>query len=359
MNKRSGFTLVEAMLVLIMMSLVMSAIYLMILYFRDVSGTEQARVRQTQESRYLLSTVSTELKNAGSVMTLVNTAGFLATPPYFNGLFPLNNTTFSDGVIVASGDPNAVSKLVSEADMSSATSLSLNNTFADPVWKKDDRGIMIGPDGYYVFSVASTPATGSTTLAIRPEAVYYSGLLNTTNYADAAPAAGAGNTLTYPVNSPVMRLGEFSIYLVQERTDAAKGRKVRELVRISDCFGKPAVLTDTSAGIVKGVIAENVWDMQLSYTTFPNFPNVSPTVNYFSSGGSSVLADLLDALRLKTLKEIAVSVVVLTDDFPGGGTISYPLPQLADRQAGTLPTGKFNYRTLSFLVQPRNFNIII
>jgi hypothetical protein len=35
------------------------------------------------------------------------------------------------------------------------------------------------------------------------------------------------------------------------------------------------------------------------------------------------------------------------------------LPLLADRPAENLPTGKFNYRTFSFLVQPRNFNIKI
>ena len=37
-------------------------------------------------------------------MTLVNTGGFLTVPPYFNGIYPLNNTDFSDGVILASGD---------------------------------------------------------------------------------------------------------------------------------------------------------------------------------------------------------------------------------------------------------------
>ena len=121
MDKRKGFSLVEAMVVLVLMLIIMSAVYMMIMYYRDVSGTEQARVRQTQESRFLLSVFSSELKNAGAVMTLVNTGGFLTMPPYFNGIYPLNNTDVPDGVIVASGDPNAVSKLVAGRPRRSTT----------------------------------------------------------------------------------------------------------------------------------------------------------------------------------------------------------------------------------------------
>ncbi len=351
MKNRKGFTLVESMVVMIIMALVMSAIYMMIMYYRDVAGTEQARVRQTQESRYLLSVFSSELKNAGAVMTLVNTGGFLAVPPNFNGIHPLNNDDFADGVIVASGDPNAVSKLVSEADMTSPTSLIVNNTVADPAWAPGDKGILIGPDGYFVFVVT---AVGGNSLDVRGESVYHSGLLDTTNYKDLSTA---GNTLTYPVNSPVMRLGDFSIYLVQERDDAAKGRKVRDLVRVSDCFGKAAVLTDPDVNIIKGAIAENVWDLQLTYTAYPGFPDVSAREDYYTYGGSSDLDALLNALRVKTLKEMTVHVVALTDDYPGRGQVTHQLPQLADRGPEALPAGKYNYRTFSFLVQPRNYNV--
>ena len=59
------------------------------------------------------------------------------------------------------------------------------------------------------------------------------------------------------------------------------------------------------------------------------------------------------------MKEVTVNVVALTDDYPGKGTITYPLPLLADRAATSLPAGKFNYKTYSFLIQPRNFNIKI
>ena len=281
MNRRKGFSLVEALVVMVLMILIMSAIYMMIMYYRDVSGTEQARVRQTQESRYLLSVFSSELKNAGAVMTLVNTGGFLTVPPYFNGIYPLNNTDFSDGVILASGDPNAVSKLTSAVDPSNDLVLQVNNTVADPAWAVGDQGMLIGPAGFYVFSVESVTAS-SITMEGTP--VYYSGLLNTTHYDD--PETVMGNALEYPVNAPVMRLGDFSIYLVQERYDAAKMRQVRDMVRVSDCAGFGDVLTNPNPAIVKGVIAENIWDMQLVYTSYPNFPDVATKDDFFTAGAS-------------------------------------------------------------------------
>jgi len=361
MHRRKGFSLVEGMVVMVLMVLIMSAIYLMIMYYRDVSGTEQARVRQTQESRYMLSVFSSELKNAGAVMTLTNSGGFLSVPPYFNGIYPLNNTDFPDGVILASGDPNAVSKLNFEANLSiTPVVLQLNNTIATPDWAPGDQGILIGPDGFYVFSVA-VGGVGATSLTLEDTPVYYSGLLNTTNYVDPPGPAGAGNIVIYPVNSPVMRLGDFSIYLVNEHNDPVKGRWVRDLVRVSDCVGVADVLK--SAVPIKGVIAENIWDLQLVYTAYPNFPDVTVKDNYFTSGAAGTLDDLRIALSLKTFKEVTVNVVALTDDYPGKGSITYTLPQLADHlpsgDTHPLASGKFNYKTYSFLIPPRNYNIRI
>ena len=363
MKRSKGFTLVESMVAMMLMVMIMISVYMMILYYRDVSGTEQARVRQTQESRFLLSVFSSEMKNAGAVMTLTNSGGFLAVPPYFNGIYPLNNTGFSDGVVIASGDPNAVSKLMTATVPSSTTTLMLNNTNADPAWDVNDVGILIGPDGFYVFRVTTKPDVGATQLEIdNVKPVYYSGLLDTiTDYGGFTyidPSSPKGDGVTYPANAPVMRLGEFSIYLVQERYDDAKGRRVRELVRVTDCKGEPDVLNAASTAS-KGVIAENVWDLQLVYTAYPNFPDVVTREDYFTDGGLSNLDDLLTALSAKTVKEVTVNVVALTDDYPGKGMITLPLPLLADRSATSLPAGKFNYKTFTFLVQPRNFNIKI
>lgn len=359
MRNRKGFSLVEGMVVMVLMVLIMSAIYMMIMYYKDVSGTEQARIRQTQESRYMLSVFSSELKNAGAVMTLANTGSFLATPPFFNGIYPLNNTNYPDGVILASADPNAVSKLTAEADPSTSPfELQVSSVVGNPGWSEGDQGILIGPDGFYVFRVA-TGGVSATSLTLTDAPIYYSGLLNTTHYIDTEPAAGAGNEVIYPVNSPVMRLADFGIYLIEERFDDAKGRNVRDLVRVSDCAGQANVLTSTNPNIVKGVIAENIWDLQLAYTAYPNFPNVAPKNDFFTSGGSSVLADLLNDIRSKAFKEVTVSVVALTDDYPGKGVVSYSLPQLADHapSASNNLTGKFTYKTYSFMIQPRNYNI--
>jgi prepilin-type N-terminal cleavage/methylation domain-containing protein len=352
MKQRQGFTLVESMVAMMLMVMIMISVYMMILYYRDVSGTEQARVRQTQESRFLLSVFSSEMKNAGAVMTLTNTGGFLAIPPYFNGIYPLNNTGFPDGVVIASGDPNAVSKLVSSVTPSSGTRM-LNNTIATPAWAIGDQGIVIGPDGFYVFAVKTVSATS---IEMESTPIYYSGLLNTAHYDD--PETVMGNAVTYPANAPVMRLGEFSIYLVQERYDDAKKRNVRELVRVTDCNGDGDVLNAASTAS-KGVIAENVWDLQLVYTAYPNFPDIVTREDYFTDGGLSNLDDLLTALSAKTVKEVTANVVALTDDYPGKGMITYALPLLADRGATALPAGKFNYKTFTILIQPRNFNIKI
>lgn len=365
MHGRKGFSLVEGMVVLVLMALIMSSVYLMIMYFRDVSGTEQARVRQSQESRYLLSVFSSELKNSGSVLTLVNTGGFLSAIPNFNGIYPLNNTGFPDGIILSDADPMAVTKLTAEFNPSTGgVNLPVEKTVATPAWDVNDQGIIAGPDGFYVFSVAAKPADGATVITMRNTAVYYSGLLDTdsSRYKDAS--ALQGNNVAYPANAPVIRVADFSIYLVHEHDDAAKGRNVRDLVRVSDCKGVPDVLNFTSSDPdklpLKGVIAENVWDLQLTYTVYPDFAG-DPTnkVTYFN-GGSGTLADLLTAIRAKTLKEITVSVVALTDDYPGQGEITYQLPAIADHPANSsLPAGKFNYKIYSFLIEPRNFNIRI
>ena len=362
MGNRKGFSLVEAMVVMVIMLLVMSSVFMMILYYRDVSGTEQARVRQTQESRFLMSVFSSELKNAGAVMTMTSSGGFLDVPPYFNGIYPMNNTNFADGVVLASADPNAVSKLTVEDNPTDDLTLYVNNTFATPAWAAGDHGIVIGPAGIYVFEVEST---GANTIVMTNTPVYYSGLLDTTTstgsftYVD--PETVPGNDMDYPINAPVMRLSDFSIYLVNQRFDQEKGRDVRDLVRVSDCHGIADVLgnNDPVNGPVKGVIAENIWDLQLVYTTYPNFPDVSVKNDFYTSGSSGTTADLLEALRIKTLKEMTVNVVALTDDYPGKGSVTYSLPLLADRPAGTMPAGKFSYRTFSFQVEPRNFNIKI
>ena len=73
MERRKGFTLVETLAYTFIMSLVLAGIYTMIVYYRNVSGTEQSRLRAQQESRFLLTQLANELKDAGSILTLSHT----------------------------------------------------------------------------------------------------------------------------------------------------------------------------------------------------------------------------------------------------------------------------------------------
>ena len=132
--------------------MIMSAIYLMIMYYRDVSGTEQARVRQTQESRFLLSVFSSEIKNAGAVMTLVNTGGFLSVPPVFQRHLPAEQHRLSRRR--DRGQRRSQRRQQAGHRRRHAVRrhrCMLNNTIATPAWAIGDQGILIGPDGFYVF----------------------------------------------------------------------------------------------------------------------------------------------------------------------------------------------------------------
>ena len=353
MSKQKGFTLVEALIVTTMMLVTMGVIYSMILYFRDVTGTEQARVRQVQESRFLLSSFSNSMKNAGAVLTMTHSGSFLGAETYFNGIFPLNNNAFPDGVILASGDPGAATRLMSAVVPRDDATLQVENITATPAWAAGDLGIIISSDGYYVFRVASV---GTNIVMDASSAVYYSGLLSTTNYDD--PSATAGNAIEYPVNAPVVRLDDFGIFLVREFYDFDAGRMRRQLLRVSDCRGDADVLA-TSSPAEKSLIADNIWDMQFVYSSYPNFPDVSGKIDYFKKGSAAVLIDLLADMRSRTFKEVALTVVALTDDYPGKGSAEYTIPIIGDEDSYVIPPGKFNYRIHSLLIQPMNFGISI
>jgi len=352
MRRQNGFTLVEAMIVTTMMLITMGVIYSMIIYFRDVSGTEQARVRQVQESRFLLSSFSSDLKNAGAVLTMTHSGAFLGAAPFFNGIFPLNNTGFPDGMILASGDPGGVTKLVAEVNPSDSNVLDVDSIAANPAWAAGDIGVLLSTEGYYVFRVSAV----GTTISMASTPLYYSGFLNTANYAD--PTATKGNNIEYPVNAPVVRLDKFGIYLISEAYDFAAGHMRRQLIRVGDCNGDADVLGAGSAA-EKSLIADNIWDMQFVYTSYPNFPNVSGKIDYFKKGSAATLTDLLDDMRTRAFKEVTLTVVALTDDYPGKGKVTYTIPEIGDENSYTIPSGKFNFRIQSQLIEPKNFSITI
>ena len=155
-----------------------------------------------------------------------------------------------------------------------------------------------------------------------------------------------GNAVTYPVNSPVMRLGEFSIYLINQRHDDAKGRNVRELVRVTDCNGDERRAQRRQPGFKRGDRRERLGHAAGLYR-LPEFPRLSTTrVGLLHRRRQLRLDDLLTALRVKTLKEVTVNVVALTDDYPGKGIDHLPAAAAGrPRRRLRCPPGKFNYKT--------------
>lgn len=162
------------------------------------------------------------------------------------------------------------------------------------------------------------------------------------NYLDASDAAsGKGK---YPLGSPVIRLSSFGIYLIN---------KDKELVRITDAQGVSDLLNDDS--IEKTPIAENILDMQIYYSSYPNFPEVTGKVEYFKSGGGTSLVALLADIQNLRLKEVNISFISLTENYDTRGTKSYTIPALGDRSSYSTGQVKYNYKVFSIQSELRNF----
>ena len=54
-NTRRGFSLLEMVVVMALLSVIMSGLYFMIIYFGNVSNTEHSRVRLQLEASFILS----------------------------------------------------------------------------------------------------------------------------------------------------------------------------------------------------------------------------------------------------------------------------------------------------------------
>jgi type II secretory pathway pseudopilin PulG len=392
-HKRSqgGFSLIETLVTMTMFFFILYGVYAMIAHYGDVTRTEHSRIRMQQESRYLMASFTGEIKEAGAVLTLADTPSFLKEKPYFNGIFPLNQTTFPDGIIIATGDPEATTRLAQPFN-GGASVMTVKNAEVpgyDPglplyqnnvlPWLKGDKGIVIGKDGYLVFSVESVSTTvGEQTpdfITVRNTAVYYSGLLDTSGhpsgtvrYTDSAPVPG--NAVTYPKGAPVVRLTNFSIFLFNEVITPGKDRNTRQLIRVTDTNGVSDVLAVKASKDIS-IVSENIWDMQISYIAFEKDAfktadrNTAPDPNhhYFAGGmTSSDLVNLLDDIRTKKLKQLDMTIVSITEELPGKGQKikeERKIPAIGDQSAYYLPAGKFSYRLMTVSLDPRNYNIIL
>ena len=366
MNSKRGFSLLELLTSMAIFLFIIIPVMDLVLRYGDFNQMENARFRLQQESRYILTRMAKELKSAGSVLALSNTAAYLEANPVFNGIYPLNRNEGPDGLILAVGDPHTGTVLAQPFNTGgSVLFLDKFDVFdldgdGDPAaWAADDIGILVSAQGYIVFKVTEVDEPNKS-LTIRASRVYYSGLLNTGGGAYVDPEAD-GNAENYDLKSMVVRLTSFSIYLFDTIFDANQNRDVQQLIRVTDTNGNGGVL-ESLASVEAHVVSENVWDMQISYVAYPGYPADMATRNAYFAGGSSstTLADLLTDIRTRVLKEVEVSFVVMSDEYRGTrGQRSLRVPAIGDRPAYTLPLGKYSYKIYNYWIKPRNFNLVL
>jgi hypothetical protein len=389
-RSQSGFSLIETLVTMTMFFFILYGVYAMISHYGAVTQTEHSRIRMQQESRYLMASFASEIKEAGAVLTMAGTPVFsLKGEPYFNGIYPLNQTAFPDGIIVATGDPEATTKLYAQFN-GGASSMTVNDAEVagyDPgiplyensvlPWMKGDKGIVVSKEGYLVFyveSASATPGKGTPDyITIRETPVYYSGLLDTggnptgtARYTDSAPTPG--NAVLYPAGSPVIRLTNFSIFLFREVITPGRDRNTRQLIRVNDAKGISDVLAAKKNADIT-IVSENIWDMQISYIAYEDKVfltadrNTTPDPNhhYFAGGmTSSSLVNLLEDIRTRRLKQLDMTIVSITEELPGKGEKiegERKIPAIGDQTAYYLPAGKYSYRLMTVSLDPRNYNI--
>jgi len=361
MRRDSGFSLVELMVVMALSLVILGGVYMLMMQFGQSAQTENARISLQQEARYILSSFSSELKNAGAILSIADSGSFLSAPAHFTGVTPLNNANYPDGIIMASGDPIAVTHLTQAFTPTGGLTLSVDDTTVDSTvaadaWKGGDIGMVLGTDGYYVFRVSETTPPTTSTITVRGTSVYHSGLLNMAGYQD-TETGSQGNQVTYPINALVVRLASFSVYVFRDVYSTTEKRTVRQMLRITDAQGNSDPVENNSDGW--GVVSENIHNLQIAYTAYPNWPDESGAVPYFDGTSAGTLADLKEDLRLKQVKQFTAWVVALTDEFGGVGEAVNQVPALGDAPAVTLPAGKYRYKLFRFRAEPRNFNVAI
>jgi len=382
-RKEKGFSLIETMITMSLFLVILGGVYALIIQFGDVTRTQNARTKLQQESRFMMSSFADELKDVGSVLSLgagltmsSGAAGKMpAVTPTFYGLYPLNNSYGPDGIIIASGDPDAKTNLRAPfsvgsgtLDVESATVPGYDsaNPYEIRDWNRGDKVIILGDGTYYIGSVTGTNAAAKT-ISLRDSAVYYAGLLNSSGSMSGAyyydSASKKGNSYLYPKGCPVVRLSNFSIYLFKEIDGPLTNRKIRQMIRVTDTKGEANVLTDGSQAEMS-IISENIWDMQISYIAYPNFSAsdrntaIDPAHHYFASSSSpSTMYNLMNDIQNRILRQIDIGIVAITDEYSGTGKVIHHIPNIGDRSAYDMPEGKYGCKILSVSVQPRNFNI--
>ena len=368
MNRTSqkGLSLIEVLVASTVMLVVMGAMYLLIDATQKTHLVEGRKLDVNQAGRALEHMFYDHLRSAGCVLSIFNNPVFLGQSPAFNGVFPLNyrdvgqtdGISQPDGVILAAGDPEGVTFLTQPFTPTSGGSLSVQRVHfpqdnAHSAWKHEDVGILLAPNGYFVFRIDSGGAAISataTTLPTRRGPVYYSGLLRTNHYDDIMDEGTfygiQGNAITYPVDTPVVRLSYFSIYLVRESLSMA-GDITRTLTATFDCSDASGVAKpDVFAANLFVPVVDNVISMQMEYLAYDrtNSAATNPTL-YFSrsSAANNALAcnatnasgyrTIYNQMTGKFIQSAVVHLLLCTDEYTHvkqGDGIDYEVPEMGD-----------------------------
>jgi len=373
-RSNSGFSLIEILITSTIMLVVIISIYSIIVSTQTTQITEENKVNMNQSIRAIDQILCNNIRNAGSIFTLMGTPNFLSSTPPFTGVYPLNKISYPDGIILASGDYLAVTKLTASYTPGDTTISVEKVSDIDktvPAWKLNDIGVVVRNNGYYIFKVTGAVTAGSTQLTIRATPVYFSGLLNTNNYVDLSANAnhlgGLGNAVNYPSGSPVFRLYYFSMFLTKTETDGTK-----TLTLTSDTEGVADVLADGNETATRAIpIVPNINDLQFEYITkeFPpelwassstaNTSHPNPCV----SASSADCVNFIQNFVTKNITSVRVFVLLETEDKHkvnkrGPPNNSYKKRRMGDVAESSIPSGKFHYTYLTYEILMRNFNII-
>ena len=368
-----GFSLVEMIVSLTAMLIIIVAIFTIIVAEQSTHLTEGRKLDMNQGGRVIEQMLSEGFRGSGSVLSLANTPVLLGgTALPFNGIYPLNNNNYPDGVILASGDPLALTRLTL-AFTAGDTAVNVQSVDRPPdgvspaavAWHENDFGLIMRPDGYYVFRVMATPALNATTLSVRATAAYYSGLLNTAHYNDQCDEQlGAMGNGIYPVDSPVVRLDYFNIFLTRTETDGS-----RTLTLTVDCEGVGNIFAVDAGGNFinpvtngRGVpILPNIEDMQIEYVAKVVPPAALPVVWAGSDpafpGGT---ANFYNQFYTKNIASARIFVLLRTEEEKNkrlGSGIVFKKPAMGDVATATLPVGRYHYTYMQYQIFIRNYSL--
>ena len=374
MKNNQGFSLPEMLVSSTILLVIIITIYFLITSTQSIHLSEGRKLDMNQAARAFEQLLCDNIRSAGSILSLLHTPTFLESPATFTGIYPLNNNTFPDGIILASGDPSGVTETTAAFVASGSPTTISVTTVVDPddpsipAWQQDDIGLVAKTEGFYIFKVTATPAITDTALTIRTTPVYYSGLLNTTNYDDLIDdhnpdANKKGNAYTYAIESPVIRLEYFNIFLIKEQSG------VRSLTLTSDTEGVGDILNTAPTATRAVTIFSNIEDLQFEYLTKDNPPefwaSITTTGTSYSDPCSSIpsasCTSFISQFTSRNLAAVRVYVLFKTEEEinkPQGSGIEFSKPVMGDIAAATIPVGRFHYSYMRYEVSTRNYHIV-